>query len=211
LLGTSIFFGKSTRYRTSSKSCPSEGPSSRYGACAAMQRRRSAQRRATGGGVVARALSRREARAIAAARRLSQDVDVSRGAPFGRCRSVSVPRIHAPRLIALRPQTPRFWEKKLSSLLYRPVLSPSRSTSFTTHFPGKKRKLKKKKRIRRQADNRKGEKKNEKFNREARVFSVPAFLTLRGGKKRVQRCKKLAGKRAVRTPPLESALKYAYA
>jgi len=37
------------RYRrTSFGSYSSEGPSSRYGACAAMQRRRSAQRRATG-------------------------------------------------------------------------------------------------------------------------------------------------------------------
>lgn len=116
-----------------------EGPSSRYGACAAMQRRRSAQRRATGGGVAARALSRREARAIAAARQLSQDVDVSRGAPFGRCRSVSVPRIHALRLIALCPQTPRFWGKR-ASLFYivppPPLPPPSLSSFLLNKFYG---------------------------------------------------------------------------
>lgn len=98
--------------------------------------RRSGVRR--GGGVVARALSRREARAIAAARRLSQDVDVSRGAPFGRCRSVSVPRTHASRLIALRPQTPRFWGKR-SSLFY--IIIPS---FFPLKFYGSQKSVKKK-------------------------------------------------------------------
>lgn len=107
--------------------------------------RRSGVRR--GGGVVARALSRREARAIAAARRLSQDVDVSRGAPFGRCRSVSVPRTHAPRLIALRSQTPRFWGETVLPFFYTiPSFFPFNKSS-TRLFPRdlqKKRKIKRK-------------------------------------------------------------------
>lgn len=63
-----------------------------------------------------RGRSRRDARAIAAAaRRPSQDVDVPRGAPFGRCRSViSVPRTRAPRLIALHPRELDFGKKTFS-------------------------------------------------------------------------------------------------